>query len=125
MLKIYNEAEHYDLIKKWWQDHNWLPIDKNILPKTGLIVNDCVAGFLYQTDSSLAWVEWIVSDKNSDKKLRKESLYILINELTNIAKDMGFTHTWSWLENENLIKYFTEQGYVFGDRNMTNVIKRL
>ena len=38
MIKLYNEKEHYETLKQWWLDHNWLPLDKEILPKTGLIV---------------------------------------------------------------------------------------
>lgn len=111
----------YNVLVNWWKFWRFTPPPQSILPNNGLggimIVDEygyySCAGFLYETNSKIAWIEYIVSNPNEkDKKTRNESLKYLILELTSIAEEKGYIATFSSIKNENLINKYIECGYV-------------
>ncbi len=93
------KEEDYPILVEWWKFWRFFPPTQEILPSnglSGLVVtdeNNCMicAGFLYATNSPIAWIEFIVSNPSvKDKKIRKESLTFLIQELSNLAKKNNF-----------------------------------
>lgn len=119
------EKTDYALISTWWLQHGWSPVSFEMLPKIGFIVNDICAGFLYINDSKLCHLEWIVSDPDSNKQERSESLSILLNVLENTAKELGCSAIFTTTKHENLIKRYENNGYVTTDVEMTHLIKRI
>ena len=64
------EENDYEKFCKWWKFWRWKPIEKVLLPNNGLGglkitdengVDVCV-GFLYETNSGIAWIEFIISN---------------------------------------------------------------
>ncbi len=90
--------EDYDTtLVGWWNDWGWQVAPKReLLPANGIggvMVYDgdvpVCAAFLYTTNSGIAWIDWIVSSKTyTNKKGRKEALNILVESLTNTAKNL-------------------------------------
>ena len=110
-----------------WKFWRWKPIKKELLPNNGLgglkITDengiDICTGFLYETNSGIAWIEFIVSNPEiKDAKIRSEGRKNLIMYLTLHAENRGFKVVFSSLENENLISEFKENGY-FESKNKT------
>lgn len=122
-VELYNEVKHYDMLKKWYADHGQAILDKNLIPKIGLIMDGIVAGFLYQTDTKLAIIENYVSDKNSTKKQREEAIIALTQGLYEIAKQLGCTTVISFTNNKGLLEKQKDLGYEIIAQNM-NVLKR-
>ncbi len=89
MIKFYKD-EDYNTIARWWVDHDQVPCPRNLLPSIGFIVDDVVAGFLYQTDSEVCFFETVVSKKDSDKEKRREALDTLIGTIVDSAKEMKY-----------------------------------
>ena len=62
--------EDYATIVKWWASWpDWEPLAQDLLPENGtggiMIERNgipVVAGFLYATNSKIAWMEWIVGN---------------------------------------------------------------
>ena len=80
---------------------------------------------MYMTNSKVSWVDWIISDKKiEDTKLRHEAVKFLIAVLTNICQDNGSVYIYALLKNDNLIKTYEELGYIKGDSNATEMIKK-
>lgn len=119
------EKTDYALISTWWLQHGWSPVSFEMLPKIGFIVNDICAGFLYINDSRLCHLEWVVSDPDSGKQERSESLAILLNVLENTAKEFGCSAVFTATKHENLIKRYKNNGYITTDVEMTHLIKRI
>ena len=80
-------SDDYDAhLYKWWTDWGWQPPTKEFLPEDGaggLIVEDnntpVCAGFIYVTNSQVAWVDWIISNMGKpiimpDKKQARKRL---------------------------------------------------
>ena len=115
----------------WWKDWGWNAPSKDFLPQDGLggiMVYDgdipVCSGFLYNTNSKVAWVDWIISNKDY-KKSRKEALLLLIGTLTSIAKNLDNKFAYALIKHEGLIGIYEKTGYYKGDKYNTEMIKVL
>ncbi|QGH72902.1 MAG: GNAT family acetyltransferase [Podoviridae sp. ctrTa16] len=128
-----SEEDYDSILTGWWKDWGWTPPQKDFLPDNGtggIIVYDedrpVCAGFMYVTNSSVTWIDWIVSDKNyRDKPNRKESLRLLIDTLTNTAMKAGSKYLYALIKNKNLIELYESFGYMKGDEYTGEMIKTL
>jgi len=127
-------ATDYDeILVGWWKDWGWEAPVKDFLPENGeggiIIFDDetpICAGFMYITNSKVAWVDWIISSRTYNiKPTRKEALKLLIAGLTNFCKDTGSIYTYALIKNPSLIKVYEELGYTKGDTYSTEMIKLL
>jgi hypothetical protein len=128
-----NPSDYDDILVNWWNDWGWTPPPKDFLPKKGeggLIVyhkeKPVCAGFMYITNSSVSWVDWIISDKKiKNKKLRREAVKFLVAVLTNICQDNGSKYIYALLRHKGLSKTYEELGYNKGDSYTHEMIKIL
>lgn len=131
-IKQIIEGDYENILLKWWEDWGWKAPSKDFLPQDGLggvIVYDedepICAGFVYVTNSSVSWVDWIVSSKAYRKKpQRQEAIKLLISTLTEVCKKGGAKYVFSNNNNQFLIEHFKKQGYVVGSENSTELIKK-
>jgi hypothetical protein len=125
----------YEQLKGWWDYWKFPAPAISALPKyddeitTGLMVyngglNIC-AGFLYETNSALCWVEFIVANPESKKEERSEALSLLINEFTDEAKKLGFGAIFASIKHPSLLNKYIEAGYTLGTTNTNELIKIL
>jgi len=132
-IKPLGETDYEDILVGWWKDWKWTPPPKDFLPsdgKGGVMVLDndipVCAGFVYMTNSKVAWVDWIISNKEYKKKpQRKEALDLLITTLTNICKDTGNKYCYALIKNKSLIKTYETLGYNSADSYTQEMIKAL
>ncbi len=82
-------------------------------------------GFLYRTDSGLAWMEWITTNPASDKMDRDKALNLLIETLINEAKSQGVAAVFTSVEDTGLIDRYGQHGFQVTDKNMTNMVRVL
>jgi hypothetical protein len=84
------------------------------------------AGFLYTTNSKVAWVDWIISDKQYRKKpQRSQAIKLLVDTLTNVAKNTGHRYSYALIKSPNLVKTYEDLGYTKGDSYIGEMIKVL
>lgn len=128
------ELDDYDtILTKWWDDWGWTAPAKDFLPdngKGGMIVYDketpICAGFVYITNSGVAWVDWIISNKEYRKKPhRKQAIGILIETLTNLCERSGAKYSYALIKNKSLIETYQHLGYDKGDSYTQEMIKKL
>lgn len=112
-------------IGSWWNKHKWGVLPPEMLPKTGFVVESYCAGFLYKTDSSIAILEFIISNPSTDKEKRAEALDLLISTLITKAKEDGHSAIFSSIQHPSLISRYKKHGFVTGDLNMTNMVRVL
>tara|TARA_R110002020_G_scaffold254117_2_gene467857 strand:- start:11619 stop:12038 length:420 start_codon:yes stop_codon:yes gene_type:complete len=88
----------WETLQSWWDF--WPGVEtppRDFLPDNGtggIMIEDngkpVVAGFIYQTNSSGAMLEWVISSPNyRGKKKRDKALYTLTISLQTMAKDLG------------------------------------
>lgn len=121
----------YEMLSQWWTDWKWKPVPKDMLPMdTGILVmadeRPVCAGFIYKTNSSICWIDWIISDKNyTDKESRSECLSLLLHLLCDVAKEMGYKVGYALLKHEGLAERYEKHGFTKGDTYNIEMIKHL
>jgi len=128
-----NETDYENILVDWWKQWGWEPPQKDFLPndgKGGIIVYDedvpVCAGYIYLTNSKVAWVVWIISNKEYTKKpQRKDAIKLLVSTLTSICKQTGSKYSYALIKNNNLISTYEELGYIKGDSYTGEMIKVL
>jgi hypothetical protein len=71
-------------------------------------------------------VDWIISSKEYRKKPnRSQAIKLLVDTLTNVAKNTGHRYSYALIKSPNLINTYEELGYVKGDSYIGEMIKEL
>lgn len=116
-------SDYDDILVGWWKDWRWTnPPSRDILPDngtSGCIVYDgempVVAGFIYRSNSSLAYISWIVSNfKYKDKAKRKEAIVLLLKELDGYSRSIGAKYCYINFDNKFLIDVCESLGFIKG-----------
>jgi len=123
-VRYLNEND-YDMLCDWWKAWRWTAPPRDFLPENGmggLIVEKngipVVAGFVYFTNSAIAWSEFIVSNFEYKDKDRKEAIKILIFELSELAKRKGSKYIYTVVKNQSLKNTYEEMGYSNGSQKV-------
>ena len=132
-IRILNDTDYQEILVGWWKDWGWEAPTRDFLPedgKGGLMIMDgdtpVCAGFTYVTNSKVAWVDWIISNKTYRKKpQRKEAINLLIETLTNVCKNSGSKYCYALIKNQSLVNIYKELGYTKGDNYVGEMIKIL
>jgi len=132
-IKKLEENDYENILVNWWNDYNWTPPFKDFLPDNGtggfIVYSKDVpicAGFIYKTNSKVAWVDWIISDKNyKDKKIKAQALEYLITAMSNICKELGYTYAYALIKHKGLTKLYEKLGYIKADQYTQELIKQL
>ena len=114
-----NNADYQDFLVGWWNDWGMTAVPKDFLPQDGtggIMVMDgeehVCAGFMYATNSKIAWVDWIVSNKEYRKKPHRiTAIKLLLETLTNIAKNTGHKYSYALIKNSKLVDHYVGIGY--------------
>lgn len=133
IVRPLNENDYQETLVNWWVQWNWSAPAKDFLPddgKGGVIVYDgdtpICAGFIYVTNSRVAWVDWIISNKEYRiKDKRREAIRLLISSLSNICKNTGSKYGYALIKNKSLIKTYEDLGWSKGDGYTSEMIKIL
>lgn len=132
-VRILNSSDYDEILVGWWKDWGFTPPSKDFLPDNatgGCMIMDgdepVCAGFLYMTNSKIAWVDWIISNKNYRKKPeRAEAIPLLISTLTDIARNLGNKYAYSLMDNNRLIETYKKLGYIKSASYTEELIKYL
>ncbi|QQV91507.1 hypothetical protein M1M25_gp071 [Tenacibaculum phage Gundel_1] len=123
--------EDYKMLAEWWKLWRWTPVPRVALPdnmEDGILISvngePACAGFLYSTSASKVFImEFIISNpKIKDKEARKKVVDYTIKSIIELAKKAGAVTILSWIKNEHLINKYLDNGFIYGDKNMTNMV---
>lgn len=95
VIRNFEFDKDYDTITDWWHKHgSYPPRPDHLDPTNGLIVEEdgqpLCAGWLFATNSRIAFFEFVVSNPEIRKQKRAESLNLLIQEIQKLAKYLGY-----------------------------------
>jgi hypothetical protein len=125
------EGSDYDILCEYWKWWKFSIPPKDCLPNNGLggikIVDDTgaiiCAGFLYETNSGIAWLEFIISNPYiKDRTVRSDALIMLISYLTIEADEKGFKAVFASITHKALIKKYVQVGYTKNPINSTELV---
>ncbi len=108
----------YEILSDWWKAWGWPVMAKDMLPDNGtggiMVENkgeNIVAGFLYWSNSKLVWLDWIISNPDADKKIRKQAIEMLILTAEQMVKDAGSKYIMSISRSNSLLKIHEKIGW--------------
>ena len=131
-IRALNSSDYDKVLVGWWKDWGWKTAPaKDFLPENGegglmvMLGNKPVcAAFIYlSSNADVAWIEWVVSDKNI-KENRNEALNYLIEALILYCKELDMKYVFSNNNNQHLIKKFLNLGFIKGSQT-TELIKKI
>ena len=133
-IRKIEESDWETLVNMWkmWPEWKKAIPTKELLPENGtggFIVEKnnvaIVAGFMYTTNSKVAWTEWVVSNKDYREDDRKDALKLLLNGIEHVAKASGYNIILSIARNNGLINTFKELKYTVDDKPSFEVAKKI
>ncbi len=87
----YDKELHFEELNSWFLARDaGSPLVPETLPKVGFIIPGKAAGFLYQTDSNIAWIENLVAAPGLGKKERSELIDAIVLAVAAEARRRGF-----------------------------------
>jgi hypothetical protein len=107
------------------------PLHRRMLSEYGVIISkdghDVCSGWLYQSDSKLAWVEWVVMNKKAPKHTREGALDFLYETLFRKAKELDYEVVMCAVNHISLIERLKNKlGFVEDkEKNITLLFKNL
>ena len=126
------QESDWETLQEWWTKWNWPTVTNEMLPLNGcgglMVYKEdipIVAGFLYLTNSNIAWMEWVISNKDYKGNDRKKALETLILELENIALSVGKNIIFSVSKSKSLINIHKELGYTVDESPSYEISKKL
>lgn len=129
-IRALNYSDYDTFLCGWWKDWGWHAPTRDSLPENGtggLIVEvngaPVCAGFLYETNSNMAWCEYIVSDKKYNGSDRSDAILLLIKSISILAKEKGFMFVFTGVKNQPLKAKYLQSGFIETDKGITNLLK--
>jgi hypothetical protein len=126
------QESDWSVLKSWWKWWRWPEITKETLPMNGtgglMIYKDeipIVAGFLYLTNSKIAWIDWIISNPEYKEKDRKQSIELLISSLEEVAKQQDYEIIFSVTRSKHLIDTHKKLGYTVDSNSSYEISKKI
>jgi hypothetical protein len=83
------EHEDFEEIRSWYKKRSVEFFDRTVLPNIGFVVPGIGAGFIYMTDSSIAFIEGFITNPEADSKDRNDALDRISENLILYARVMG------------------------------------
>ena len=128
------QESDWETLQKWWD--YWPGVKtppRDFLPDNGtggIMIEEngtpVIAGFIYETNSCGAMVEWIISNPNyRGKKKRDEALEALIVSIEDTVRSLGYKIMFTMISNKKIINLRKKFGWAMNPKPLYTHIKIL
>ncbi len=97
------EPKDFAQISHWAKTHWDTDYSEDQFPKTGFIVDDVAAFFMYTTDSTVCFLENMVSNREACPVTRDRAIELLILKAFDHARAHGFKVAYAVTDNPKVI----------------------
>jgi hypothetical protein len=84
----YVREEHFEQVRGWLR-HWKQDLPPTALPRNGFVIPGKAAGFLYLTDSSVAWIENLVAAPGLSREERSQAADAIVTAVIDRARELG------------------------------------
>ena len=126
------EKGDYKTICKWWTWWWKRVLPKDFLPdngKSGFMVEKnnipVACGFLYITNSKVAFLGWVVSNPEYKDKDRRTLIELLINNIEESSRQMDYKYMFTVCSNKYLIETHKNLGWKSTQLPSHELIKKI
>lgn len=123
------QPEDHAEICEWWKHYDWQPVQIELLPNIGFVIEhdgvNIVAGWLYQTDSKIGWIEWIISNPKAPHREKTVAIDLLLKAIIDAAHIVGMKAIFGSLKHKGLMRKYEGFGFLKTDTDVSHFIKIL
>jgi hypothetical protein len=101
---------HHELLRAWYAARG-RQVDTSTFSDCGFIVDGRIAGFLYVTNSNMAFIEGVIADPYTVPSLRRHSMKKLIGILIDTATMLGYDNIFGISRHPSMSKLGKEFGF--------------
>lgn len=110
MVRPYSNDD-YEMICHWFEQRGFNPPTRSLLPLTGAIASDAACGFLYCTDSDVAFIDFYITNPEVDVSTRATALKDVTQHLIRWAKEMEYTVIMANTQKRSIENLAIEHGF--------------
>jgi hypothetical protein len=99
-----------DAINAWYAAHKQPPARRDLLPETGFIVPGVAAGFLFRTDSRLAFVHNVVTNPDASLRARFVAVRDIVRACQELARALGVAGLVTWTNAPSIVRLACQNG---------------
>jgi hypothetical protein len=133
VVKKHNKSEVFETYKKWCEQHGFPVMDIGLFPENAFMVylqenNFDVSLYMiwfWHTDSKFAQIGFPVSNKNISKNKKAGALEFLLNEVSKYARRKKYMLLFTTSNTESVVDCLKKSGFVYGDQNVSQFLKRI
>lgn len=128
-IRSISQKDYDQILIKWWEDWGFpYPPPKEMLPDTGFIAYDeeipVAACYVYITNSKVAWLTWLISNKNYRKKPdRRIIINGLIETVCGWLKSAEYSMVYTVANKSQAVQSFKDAGFIGTSKNAQELIK--
>lgn len=108
-MRPYEDADIGE-INLWAAAQGSPPLTRDVLPATGFIEPGIAAGFLFRTDSGIAFAHNIVTNPDAPLRTRYMAVHAIMDLCVVTAREMGFRHIITWSDAAGPIRRAVAHG---------------
>ena len=112
-IRNWDRDKDYKTLVQWWTDWKFGTVPKECLPPDGIMVEDngkpiCAGGLYIGVGTQFAFMEWIVADKNANKRDVHKALKICIDAIIKLAKSKNMKLVYTATKEKELHKRYVK-----------------
>jgi hypothetical protein len=111
-VERYDPARHYADFHKWYSRRVDIPAGPEFLPKVGFVAPGVAMGFLYQTDSKLAYIEGMVANPKASAEERGKGIDEVTLAIIAEARKLGFKVLHGQTELKVIVERAKKLGFI-------------
>ena len=126
------KKDDYDFIAKWWKWWWGTTVDRDFLQENGtggyIIEKNnypIACGFTYTTNSKITWLAWVVSNPEYKSKDRRSIIKLLIKNIEETCKKLGYNYLFTVCTNKHLINIHESLGWHNNKKESYELLKKL
>ncbi len=110
------DDELYETTKTWWESLGEPCFPRAMIPRNAYVLvngKPVVAGMFYKDDSTgFGFLGWVISNPDTTREERRESLEELLIFLFNKAKSEGVTALLTFMKHDYLVERLKNHGFI-------------
>ena len=130
-IRPWDRDKDYNTLVLWWKQWEFGIVPKECLPPEGVVVEDngkpvCAGGLYIGQGTQFGFMEWIVVDKNTDKRTGHKGLKMCIDGIMQLAKDKDIKLVYTATKEQALHKRYTKyHNMVLTESNVKTFLRDL
>ncbi len=124
-VQRFQAALHYATFCEWTLYYGIPALPIQFLPQSGFVIDDVAMGFMYRTDSKLAWIENLAANPTLPRETRTLGLDAVVAAIVDEGRALGFEVLIGYTNVGAVIERAVRHGFTTDEEKFQVVTKLL